>query len=453
MREDYLKKIISSQRNLEMILDNLKDGIIAHDLKRRIFYFNKKAEEITGYLRKEVLGVDCHDALGGPFCGQQCSFCGEKPTLKDKAEYSMNITTKDGESRTIETSAVMMKDEKGLDFGVLSIFRDVTDILNLRIRAREFTGFSNIVGKTGKMLELFQQIRNVATYDTPVHIQGETGTGKELVAHAIHDESHRKGAPFVPINCGALPDGLVESELFGHVKGAFSGAIRDKKGRFELADKGTAFLDEVTELPKSTQVKLLRFLQEGTLEKVGGEGSVKVNVRIISATNKNLKKEVNKGNFRDDLFFRLNVVPLSVPPLRERKNDIFLLNDHFLQQINKRYSQKPHKISDGTLSRMMDYNWPGNVRELENAIQFAIVKCKNNIIMPEDLPMEFLEIQGNPVRRGPSKKLGLDNVRSTLEKTGWNKAKAAKLLGVGRATLYRFLNDHPEVVPEDIYMN
>ncbi len=163
MREDHLKKIISSQRNLEMILDNLKDGIIAHDLKRRIFYFNKKAEEITGYLRKEVLGEDCHDALGGPFCGQQCSIYGEKPTIKDKAEYSMNITTKDGESRTIETSAVMMKDEKGLDVGVLSIFRDVTDILNLQIRAREFTGFSNIVGKTVKMLELFQQIRNVAT--------------------------------------------------------------------------------------------------------------------------------------------------------------------------------------------------------------------------------------------------------------------------------------------------
>ena len=200
----------------------------------------------------------------------------------------------------------------------------------------------------------------MAQYDFPVHIYGETGTGKELVANAIHNESRRGGAPFVPINCGALPEGLIESELFGHVKGAFSGAIRDKKGRFELADGGTVFLDEVAELPKQLQVKLLRFLQEGTFEKVGGERTVSVNVRVISATNKDLKKEVQPNLFREDLFYRLNVIPILIPPLRERRNDVPLLAEHFLQQVYDRKQRVMPKMSDRALAQMMDYDWPGN---------------------------------------------------------------------------------------------
>jgi transcriptional regulator with PAS, ATPase and Fis domain len=299
------------------------------------------------------------------------------------------------------------------------------------------------------MVEVFRQIKDVSGYDYPVHISGETGTGKELVANAIHSESLRGGHPFVPINCGALPEGLIESELFGHVKGAFSGAIRDKKGRFELADNGTIFLDEIAELPKLLQVKLLRFLQEGSFEKVGGEKTVSVDVRVISATNKDLKKEVQKGSFREDLFYRLNVIPIHIPPIRERKSDIPLLVEHFLAKAPKIKGQRPVRISREALNTLMDYAWPGNVRELQNAVQFAIVRCKSKVIQPEDLPLELKDVCVEKPKRGPSRKLDAESVKAALKKTGGNKAKASKVLGVGRATLYRFLGDHPELMKED----
>jgi PAS domain S-box-containing protein len=447
MNDNSLNKILANRENLERILDNLQDGIIAHDLERRIFYFNRMAENITGYKREEVIGRDCHEALDGGLCGSRCSFCGDEPGFKDHAEYMVNITTKGGESRKLEMSATLMKDENNNDFGVLASFKDVSTLHKLRMKAKEVTAFGNIVGRNNKMLDVFQQITDVAPYDSPVHIHGETGTGKELIASAIHEESRRSGAPFVPINCGALPEGLIESELFGHVKGSFSGAVRDKKGRFEMAQGGTIFLDEVADLPKHVQVKLLRFLQHGALEKVGSEGVIFIDARVISASNKDIKKEVLKKTFREDLFYRLNVIPIFIPPLRERKNDIPLLVKHFLDQIEERYNKKSISVSDEAMSTMMDHNWPGNVRELENVIQFAMIKCKNNIITPKDLP---IELQYNPDiknRRGPSKKLTAETVRTAIERAGGNKAKAARSLGVGRATLYRFLNENSKVLP------
>jgi transcriptional regulator with GAF, ATPase, and Fis domain len=257
-------------------------------------------------------------------------------------------------------TATMMRDENDREFGVLATFRDVTDVFELRVKAKEMTEFCNIIGCDNKMVEVFRQIKDVSGYDYPVHVFGETGTGKELVANAVHDESLRAGNPFVPINCGALPEGLIESELFGHVKGAFSGAIRDKKGRFELADKGTIFLDEIAELPKLLQVKLLRFLQEGTFEKVGGEKTVSVDVRVVSATNKDLRREVKKGRFREDLFYRLNVIPIHIPPIRQRKSDIPLLVDHFLSKAPVVQGQRPVRIAKEALTIFLDYAWPGN---------------------------------------------------------------------------------------------
>jgi PAS domain S-box-containing protein len=446
MTKSKIEKIITIKENLERVLDNLKDGIIAHDKKRRIFFFNHEAERITGFSRKDVLGRDCHEVFDAPFCGERCSFSNDNPKLMDNYEYTINILNKNGEMKNIEMSFNRMNDENGKLFGVVAFLRDVTDMLSLKIRAGKLNSFANIIGQDTKMLQVFQQIRDVAGYHYPVHISGETGTGKELVAAAIHNESQRSGAPFIAINCGALPENLIESELFGHVKGAFSDAIRDKKGRFELAHRGTIFLDEVTELSKNVQVKLLRFLQEGTFEKVGGEKTISVNSRVISATNKDLKKEVRNKNFREDLYYRLNVIPISIPPLRERKNDIPLLVDHFLKQAEEDYKQKPPRISKEAMSFIMDYAWPGNVRELQNAIQFAIVKCSGSLITPNELPVELIENKKPVLKRGPSKKLDFDTIKSALEKTGGNKSKAAKLLGVGRATLYRFLSEHPEIL-------
>ena len=441
-----IESLMCHRDNLEHVLDNLKEGIIAHDPQRRIFFFNREAERITGYNRSEVLERDCHVAFGEPFCGSRCAFC-DPPAdeVAETAEYALNITTKGGELRHIEMTVTRMRDGDGGLAGVLTCFRDMTDLLSLQLRVGEMTRFGGIIGRDDKMLSVFKQIRDVAGYDFPVHLSGETGTGKELVANAIHAESRRAGAAFVPINCGALPEGLIETELFGHVKGAFSGAVRDKKGRFELADGGTVFLDEVAELSNAMQVKLLRFLQQGRFERVGGEHTLAVNTRVISATNKNLKKEVERNRFREDLFYRLNVIPIRLPPLRDRKTDIPLMIDHFLREAVERYGREPLKVSGPALSLMLDYRWPGNVRELQNAIQFAFVKCDGNVIGIEHLPLELREAADVCGRRGPVRKLELGVVRKALARTGGNKVKAAKLMGVGRATLYRFLNDHPEM--------
>jgi len=444
---DYsLENLMCHRDNLENVLDNLKEGIIAHDMDRRIFFFNSEAERITGYQREEVLGRDCHEAFDIPFCGERCVFCENPPKLAEKSEYTLNISTKTGEQRRIEMTVTSMRDADDQYTGVLTSFKDVTDIFSLKERAAELTSFGNIIGQDSKMIAIFKQIKDVSGYDYPVHIYGETGTGKELVAAAIHSESLRGGAPFVPINCGALPEGLIESELFGHVKGAFTGAIRDKKGRFELADNGTVFLDEVTELSNNMQAKLLRFLQEGRFERVGGEQTIRVDVRVISATNRNLKEAVKRGRFREDLYYRLNVIPVHLPPLRDRKIDIPLLSEHFLLEARLRYGKKKLKISNKAMSLMLDYRWPGNVRELQNAIQFAIVKSKGRVISADDLPLELRDLENICQRRGPSRKLDADAVRLALERTGGNKVKAAKLLGVGRATLYRFLGDHPDLL-------
>lgn len=437
-------EILAGKRNLEQILDNLMDGIIAHNRERRVLFFNRAAERITGYSKAEVIGKDCHDIFGAPFCGNRCSFCGNPPDSIEHVSYPLNILSKSGDQRRIEMSVTGMTDEKGCMVGVLASFRDMTELMGLKLRMGDVEGFDGLVGCDPRMLQIYDQILALAVNDLPVHISGETGTGKELVAAAVHAESRRGGGPFVPVNCGALPEGLIESELFGHVKGAFSGAIRDKKGRFELADGGTIFLDEVSDLPKPMQVKLLRVLQEGTFERVGGERTILVDVRVISATNRDLKREIERGNFREDLYYRLNVFPIRLPALRERKNDIPRLAARFLEEAARR-GQKTAGLSRDALAAMMDYSWPGNVRELQNAIYFALVKSKGRYIHKEDLPLELTLSHRSAERARMPRKLDEDSVRIALARSGGNKAKAARLLGVGRATLYRFLGDSRDV--------
>jgi transcriptional regulator with PAS, ATPase and Fis domain len=298
--------------------------------------------------------------------------------------------------------------------------------------------FAGIIGCDTGMIEVFETIREVAGVNVPVLIQGETGTGKELVAAAIHKEGRRAKKPFVPINCAALPEGILESELFGHVKGAFTGAVRDKKGRFELAHGGTLFLDEVADLPGIVQAKLLRVLQEGRFERVGAERSISVDVRIISASNRDLKREMEKGNFRDDLYYRVNVVPIHLPPLRMRKDDIPLLAEHFLHKSLEE-GHTTTGLSKAAFAVLKDYPWPGNVRELQSAIRFATVKSRGGVIQRAHLPMELKNWANTRPARGPTRKLDKESVRAALTKSGGNKAKAARILRVGRATLYRFL--------------
>ncbi len=426
------------RKNLESILDHLPDGIICHDRERRIICFNRAAEALTGYARAEVLGRDCHEAFGRPFCGNQCSFCGEAPETWTNLNYPLNIVPKSGEPKQVQMAVVGMTDAAGRLTGVLATIRDITSLVGLKFWSEESTGFAGIVGRDPKMVQIYRQIQKLAEHDYPVLITGETGTGKELVAAAIHSESRRHHGPFVPVNCGALPEGVVESELFGHVRGAFSGAVRDKKGRFELAHGGTIFLDEVAELPKNLQVKLLRVLENHTFERVGGEKSITVDVRVLSATNRDLKREVEKQRFREDLYYRLNVVPLKLPPLRERPNDIPLLLEYFLEQARGRGQSAP-RFSPEAVAVMRQYPWPGNVRELQNAVHYVLAGGQGEVAGPDDLPPEIR--QGRPPR-GPALKLNPEAVTAALQQCGGNKVKAARLLGVGRATLYRFLVSH-----------
>lgn len=439
-----LEKMLDDKEGLERILDNLAEGIIAHDRERRIVFFNRAAEKITGYNREDVLGKDCHEAFGAPFCGGRCSFQEGPPDVLNNLFYPLNILTREGQPRRIEMSVSGMNDSTGDIIGVIASFRDVTDLIALKIQVGDLKGFAGIIGQHPKMLHVYAQIRDMATNNYPVHISGETGTGKELVAAAIHRESRRGGNPFVPVNCGALPDGILESELFGHVQGAFTGAVRDKKGRFELANGGTMFLDEIADLPKIVQAKLLRVLQEGTFERVGDEKSISVDVRIISATNRDLKYEVQRGEFREDLYYRINVVPIHLPPLRKRRNDIPLLVEHFLD-IALKEGHETSGLSGEALEIITGYPWPGNVRELQSALRFALVRSNGRIIKPDDLPLELKEWKEERPSPGPSRKLDTESVRDALLKSGGNKAKAARLLGVGRATLYRFLADFADV--------
>jgi len=444
--QGYFDAFVAQQNNLNSVLNSVSDALIAHDMQRRIFFFSEGAEKLTGMSRSQVIGKDCNIIFKPRLCGENCSFCFGPVSSDFKGScYPSVFYDPEGNRKDLEVNVIPLKNTHSEITGVIAAMSDVSKLKSLERELKQTKGFRGIIGSDPKMIQLFEQIRDLASFDYPVHIHGETGVGKELVAKAIHDESARSNDLFVPINCGALPEGLVESELFGHEKGSFSGAIRSKKGRFELAHKGTIFLDEVADLPKSVQVKLLRFLQEGTLEKVGSEGTVTVDVRVLSATNKDLLEETRKGNFREDLYYRLNVIPLKLPPLRKRKNDILPLCEHFLNQATRPNGHDPHNLSPEALSVMMDYHWPGNIRELENAVRFSVFKNRNGIIYPEDLPLELQKVQKRNVQKKPDQKLDTAAVKTALIKTGGNKAKAARLLGVGRATIYRFLNQHPDI--------
>jgi PAS domain S-box-containing protein len=450
-----MQALLMQHSHLANVVDSLQEGVIVHDLNRRVFLFSKGAERITGTQAGMVLGRDCHDLFRPRLCGAECAYCdGEsrQESAHSVSAYGTRFIAPDGTGRDLAVKRTSLVDEQGKVVGVLATFTDTTKIHDLELRLAETESFSGIIGRDHQMREVFQLIRDLSGSDFPVVITGESGTGKELVAAAIHNESQRRDNLFVPVNCGALPEGTLESELFGHVKGSFTGAIRDKKGRFELADGGTLFLDEIGDLSLPMQVKLLRVLQEGVFEPVGSEKSCRVDVRVICATNRNLREMAARGTFREDLFYRLAVVPIEMPPLRERRNDIPLLASHFLEKTTGKLARGQMSFSDDTLAVLMNYSWPGNVRQLQNAIQFALIKCRSAIIMPEHLPPEILSstyvptgVPKTPGKVGRRPKLTREVVERALEKAGGNKAKAARFLGVGRATLYNFINSHETV--------
>ena len=437
-----------------ILMDSVPCGLFVVDGEGRVMAVNNTLERVLGVTEQALVGKGSGETLGCLHASETPEGCGSGEYCKDCECRKLALTAIsrnqkrnanvyfqlviDGQVRdlTMLVSAVPFT-FNNKRFAVL-IIADITRLSSIS-PPHAGNGFRGIMGRDEKMQELFDTIRQVARTNAPVLIQGETGTGKELVALAIHKESPRARKHFVPINCGALPEGLLESELFGHVKGAFTGAIREKKGRFELADGGTIFLDEVGELSPATQVKLLRVLQDGSFERVGDEHTIRVDARVISATNKNLEQEVAAGRFRLDLYYRLCVMPVILPPLRNRQGDIPLLAKRFLEHYSEESLGKKLTLSPMVLSTFRHHTWPGNVRELQNALQFACVKCQGHMIEPKHLPSNLQSTMSRPPtvrRREP--KLQPIAVADALKKAGGNKRKAAQILGVSRSTLYRF---------------
>ena len=321
------------------------------------------------------------------------------------------------------------------------------EIRELRTRIEKTSGFGDLIGKDPQMQVIYKLIEDVAPTDATVLIQGESGTGKELVARAIHYNSLRKGAPFVVINCSAYPATLLESELFGHEKGAFTGAVRQKAGRFEQADGGTVFLDEIGEISSTAQIKLLRILQSRKFERVGGEKTLTVNTRILAATNKDLQQEVKTGNFREDLFYRLNVIPIQVPPLRKRRNDIPLLARHFLEKFAEEQHKAVERFSPEAMRLLLDYDWPGNVRELENSIEHATVIVKGEYVEVSDLPAGIQQSKPrvSKIENGSHRSMvenEINLLKEVLAECNWNKKETAARLGISRSTLYEKLKKY-----------
>ena len=447
----YFAAFIALKADSQLILDSISDAIIAHDLNRNIYYFNKAAEKLTGHQKEYVLNNDCHKVFGGPLCGEKCQFCAPESCneISDSDKRTMLLTSKDGKQRICEMTTTLMLDDQDVPKGVLAVVRDLSAKQNLSKLAGNAERFGGIIGTSPEITEVLNSISDIANSRAPVLICGESGTGKELAARAIHQQSARENKLFVPLNCGALPENLLESELFGHVRGAFTGAIRDKKGRFELANGGTIFLDEIGDISPAMQVKLLRVLQEGTFERVGGEKTYKVDVRIISATNKDLTREMNAGRFREDLFYRLNVIPLTLPPLRERGSDVIILAEYILAKAAQEAGREKIHFSAPVINALLTYDWPGNIRELQNWIQYAMLKCKGNVVelihLPtssnEDWVNHSVNLKKNPGKKTRKRKLNHAQVKEALAQSKGNKQKAARILGVGRATLYRFLDD------------
>jgi len=436
-----LEKEIGDQKDLlDSIVTNMSDGLLLVDKDYRINFMNRSLIQIFGDHTGEV----CYEAFSE--LGAPCDFCPMEMILKNRRPGA-NFITRNFKGRTLEISASVLR-RKGEDLRVLEVIRDITERKRLeehlkesetkRIKdLKERYNFGNIIGKSHKMQEIYELIEVVAQGTSTVLLQGESGTGKELIARAIHYNSPRHDKPFIEVTCSALSEHLLESELFGHVRGSFTGAIRDKTGRFELADDGTIFLDEVGEISPATQVKLLRVLQEHAFEKVGGESTIHVDVRVIAATNKDLRKAVEEKEFRDDLYYRLNVVPIYISPLRDRKEDIPLLVDHFIEKFGKRMGKDIKGIAPEAMDHLMEYDWPGNVRELENAIEHGFVRALSDIIQPANLPRDIREQQPlyyKEDRQDYEKKIQLLQV---LERHNWHLGHAADELGVNRSTLWR----------------
>jgi len=426
-----------------LILDSIADGVFTVDRNWNITSFNRAAEEITGWARDDAMGMSCSDIFHSSICGKNCAIAESLYTGKAVANRSITIRNSKGEKVPISISAAPLVDHEGNIIGGVETFRDLTTITTLRQQLSQKYTFDAIISKSPAMQRLFAILPDIARSPSTVLILGESGTGKELIARALFHASERKDKPFIVVNCAALPETLLESELFGYKAGAFTDARKDKLGRFAASEGGTLFLDEIGDLPGSVQVKLLRVLQEKVYEPLGSNTPVKADVRIITATNRDLQTLVREGTFRDDLFYRLNVVKISLPPLRERKEDVPLLIDHFIKKYSIQQGKDIVGISSGALTPLMRHDYPGNIRELENIIEYAFILCEGGYIQPQHLPDPFAAgFSESVASKGDSGPQSLEDIEKqaiilSLERNRWRKMATCRELGISKDTLRR----------------
>ncbi len=437
---------------LSRIVDVTATGMFTVDRKGRFVAWNRAAEQITGYRQEEVVGRPC-TLLEGPNCtgfGRLADLLDQPPAQGGICDQQCKILTKDGHEVYLHGNVCVLQDDSGETIGAVGTFLDVTGVIranekiqHLAAHTQRPEAFSRMIGESEEMTEVFRRLRLAADSDVTVLLTGESGTGKELAAHAIHALSARKDKPFLAINCSAIPETLLESELFGHVAGSFTGATRDKPGVFVAAEGGTLFLDEIAEVSPAIQVKLLRVLQEREVRRVGDARPTKIDVRLITATNQNLKEFVQSGKIREDFYYRIHVFEIALPPLRDRAADLPALTHHFIRELSQQYGKPVDGITRDALDAILAHSWPGNIRELRNAIEHAMVTVSGDRIELFDLPMEIRGSRSATSTHTPTKPLSpteaeeRDRILAALEEAGGNRTRAAKLLGTSRVTLWK----------------
>lgn len=432
-----------------LIFEQMPHGIFTVDEWGRITSFNRAAERITGWSRDQVVGKPCSQIFRSDHCRDSCFLFHSIEGGESHRDKEVKIVRKDGSEVLVAVSTAALRGDDGAVIGGVEMMRDLREVVTLRKQINADYTTQDIVSKSNAMRGVRELLPLVAKSNSTVLIEGEPGTGKELVARAIHNLGPRRDKPFVAVNCGAIPETLVESELFGHVRGAFTDAKQDRPGRFAVAQGGSLLLDEIGELAPSVQVKLLRVLQEKEFTPLGSMGAVEADVRILAATNRDLSLEVMNGRFRQDLYFRLNIVRVAVPPLRARTGDIPLLVRHFIKRFNALQGRRISNVSDAAMASLMEYRYPGNVRELENAIEHAFVICAGATIGVEDLPphirnrsMEPPEHDPRAVHLGPLQNAEAVAINDALARHNGNRTRAAQELGISRNTLWRKMKKH-----------
>lgn len=436
-------ELIDQKNKLDAIFNSNIEGTFTIDNEWNVTSFNTSAEKITGYKKSEAIGKKCWDIFNSSLCRNGCHMEQTMQKGKPMIGNELEIMHKDGRNIPIRVNSGILINNKNENIGAVETFIDISEIKNLSEHLSDIFKYENIVGRNKEIKQIITVLESVSQTDSSVLVTGESGTGKELAARAIHINSPRKTGPFIAVNCSAFVESLIESELFGHEKGSFTGAIKTKIGKFELAKGGTLFLDEIGDLSLSVQTKFLRVLESREFERVGGNKTIKVEARIIAATNKHLSEEISSGRFREDLFYRINVINIHLPPLRDRMDDLPLIVNHFIELFNKKFNKEIRQFSSQAFDILMEYEWPGNIRELENVIEHCFVLCNGNIIQVECLPKRLREqkkivtTSSNAIKKNGFKDVERELIISVLEKHNGNRSKAAKELNINPSTLWR----------------